>query len=57
MTDLIAALEYKYSLWKENKRKYYQETIDNYKLIDERYGRETLVKLFTDFLSKIDDNN
>ena len=43
MKDLIQVLEYKYFKWKENKEQYYKETIENYKIIEERFGIEKLI--------------
>lgn len=50
MTDLISALEYKYLLWKESRETYYKETIDNYKIIDEKFGMNKLIEHFLEFL-------
>ncbi len=52
MTDLIQILEYKYFKWKENKEQYYKETIENYKIIDERFGMEKLIEYITNFIEK-----
>ena len=57
MTDLIMALERKYVLWKTDKRMYYEETIDNYKIVDERYGLQAVTQQFIEFLEKTNDNN
>jgi glycosyltransferase involved in cell wall biosynthesis len=50
LSDLILALEYKYNLWFENKEKYYKETINNFNIINNRFGVEILVKSFIYFL-------
>jgi glycosyltransferase involved in cell wall biosynthesis len=49
MYDLMGALEYKYQLWKNNREFYYNETINNYKIIDEKYGIQAVKNAFIKF--------
>lgn len=52
MSDLVNILRYKYELWKQDKRKYYEETKDNYKIIEEKFGVKALLNYMINFLEK-----
>jgi glycosyltransferase involved in cell wall biosynthesis len=51
MTHMIQLLEYKYFLWKEDKAKYFEETFENYKVIEERFGKEAIIKYLLEFVN------
>lgn len=52
ISDAIEKLEYKYQMWKNNRELYYKETIGNYKIVNERYGKETVKNHVTNFLDE-----
>jgi glycosyltransferase involved in cell wall biosynthesis len=52
ISELIMALELKYTMWKENKKLYYEEVADNYKIINEKYGVESVKNKFIEFFEK-----
>jgi glycosyltransferase involved in cell wall biosynthesis len=50
ISDLIEAIEYKYQQWKKDKKAYYEETIENYKIIEMKYGLDSIIRHFIFFL-------
>jgi len=46
ISDLIDALNYKYFLWSKDKKAYYEETQNNYKIIEEKYGMQAVTNQF-----------
>ena len=57
ISDLMSALELKYALWCKSKEAYYQETINNYKLVDERYGIQAVTNNFIEMFKVVDNEN
>jgi hypothetical protein len=53
----MSALELKYALWCKSKEAYYQETINNYKLVDERYGIQAVTNNFIEMFKVVDNEN
>jgi glycosyltransferase involved in cell wall biosynthesis len=51
--DAESALRNKYEQWKNDKRQYYEEVANNYKLIDSKFGYKKLKECFTDIFKGV----